>query len=232
MPRTLPVLYSFRRCPYAMRARLALHACGIAVEHREVVLRNKPAHMLALSPKGSVPVMWLPDSPGATGGQVLEQSLDIMLWALRQQDPHSWLPASEAGLADALALIAHTTGPSNNNWTATNTPTDLAWTAARPTAMRRRFGCTRWMHGFAHSFFWLAIASAWPMRLWPLLCGNSPTPTPPGLHHSLGPPWPPGWPHSKALRCLRPSCTSTRPGQNRQLFCSAHPVGDGRGTRP
>ena len=111
MLRTLPVLYSFRRCPYAIRARLALHACSIAVEHREVVLRNKPAHMLALSPKGSVPVLWLPDTPGAMGGQVLEQSLDIMLWALRQHDPHSWLPASEAGLADALALIAHNDGP-------------------------------------------------------------------------------------------------------------------------
>jgi glutathione S-transferase len=94
-----------------MRARLALHACSIAVEHREVVLRNKPAHMLALSPKGSVPVLWMPDTPGAMVGQVLEQSLDIMLWALRQQDPHSWLPASEAGLADALALIAHNDGP-------------------------------------------------------------------------------------------------------------------------
>ena len=53
MPDIVPVLYSFRRCPYAMRARLALHASGIAHEHREVVLKNKPAHMLALSPKGT-----------------------------------------------------------------------------------------------------------------------------------------------------------------------------------
>jgi glutathione S-transferase len=105
---TLPVLYSFRRCPYAMRARLALHASGIAIEHREVLLKNKPAHLLALSPKGTVPVLWL---PGAADGGVLEQSLDIMLWALRQRDPLGWLPASDAGMADALALIAHNDGP-------------------------------------------------------------------------------------------------------------------------
>jgi glutathione S-transferase len=111
MPATLPVLYSFRRCPYAMRARLALHASGIAVEHREVVLKDKPAHMLALSPKGTVPVLWLPDAQGTMGGQVLDQSLDIMLWALHQHDPLDWLPVSDAGLADALALIAHNDGP-------------------------------------------------------------------------------------------------------------------------
>jgi glutathione S-transferase len=105
---TLPVLYSFRRCPYAMRARLALHASGIAIEHREVLLKNKPAHLLALSPKGTVPVLWL---PGAADGRLLEQSLDIMMWALRQRDPLGWLPASDAGMADALALIAHNDGP-------------------------------------------------------------------------------------------------------------------------
>jgi glutathione S-transferase len=91
-----------------MRARLALHVSGIAYEHREVVLKNKPAHMLALSPKGTVPVLWLPES---SSGPVLEQSLDIMLWALRQQDTLAWLPDSDAGMADALALIAHNDGP-------------------------------------------------------------------------------------------------------------------------
>jgi glutathione S-transferase len=111
MPWTLPVLYSFRRCPYAMRARLALHTSGIALEHREVVLKNKPAHMLALSPKGTVPVLWLPDGQGPQGGRVLEQSLDIMLWALRQHDPLGWLPASDVAMADAMALIALNDGP-------------------------------------------------------------------------------------------------------------------------
>lgn len=106
-PLALPVLYSFRRCPYAMRARLALHASGVAHEHREVVLKNKPTHMLTLSPKGTVPVLWL---PGPEGGQVLEQSLEIMLWALRQHDPLGWLPQSDTDMADALALIAHNDG--------------------------------------------------------------------------------------------------------------------------
>ena len=105
---SLPVLYSFRRCPYAMRARLALHASGVVYEHREVVLKNKPAHMLALSPKGTVPVLWL---RGAAGDRVLEQSLDIMLWALRQHDPLTWWPATAADMTDALALIAHNDGP-------------------------------------------------------------------------------------------------------------------------
>jgi glutathione S-transferase len=104
----LPVLYSFRRCPYAMRARLALHVSGLAYEHREVVLKHKPAHMLALSPKGTVPVLWL---RSAAGEQVLEQSVDIMLWALRQQDPLGWLPGAAAGMDEAMALITHNDGP-------------------------------------------------------------------------------------------------------------------------
>ena len=103
-----PVLYSFRRCPYAMRARLALHASGVHHEHREVILRNKPAHLLHLSPKGTVPVLWLRGHAGAT---VLEQSLDIMIWALRQHDPLGWMPRTDKALADALALIAHNDGP-------------------------------------------------------------------------------------------------------------------------
>ena len=72
----LPILYSFRRCPYAIRARLALLQSGISVELREVVLRDRPQQMLDISPKGTVPVLLLPD------GTVLEESLDIMLWAL------------------------------------------------------------------------------------------------------------------------------------------------------
>jgi glutathione S-transferase len=71
-------------------------------------LKNKPAHLLALSPKGTVPVLWL---PGAEEGRLLDQSLDIMLWALRQHDPLGWLPPSDAGMADAQALIAHNDGP-------------------------------------------------------------------------------------------------------------------------
>lgn len=83
-----PILYSFRRCPYAMRARLALRVSGVAYEHREVALKAKPAEMLAVSPKGTVPVLCLPT------GDVLEQSLDIMWWALAQNDPQAWLPST------------------------------------------------------------------------------------------------------------------------------------------
>jgi glutathione S-transferase len=67
-----PILYSYRRCPYAMRARMAIWAANIQVEVREISLREKPAHLLQISPKGTVPVLQLPD------GTVLEQSLDIM----------------------------------------------------------------------------------------------------------------------------------------------------------
>ena len=100
-----PVLYSFRRCPYAMRARLALQVSGMAYEHREVVLKSKPASMLALSPKGTVPVLWLPDE-----ARVVDQSLEIMLWALAQNDPMHWLPQGDA-LAQALQDIAFNDGP-------------------------------------------------------------------------------------------------------------------------
>ena len=99
----LPILYSFRRCPYAMRARLALQVSQVAYEHREIVLKNKPGHMLSLSPKGTVPVFWRPD---ALGQQVLDQSLDIMLWALGQHDPLGWMPASPQDMDAALAWIA------------------------------------------------------------------------------------------------------------------------------
>lgn len=91
-----PTLYSFRRCPYAMRARMAVRYSGCAVEIVEVSLKAKPAEMLERSPKGTVPVLVL-------GDQVLEQSLDIMRWALAQDDPSDW---SMAGDEDARLLIA------------------------------------------------------------------------------------------------------------------------------
>ena len=104
LPLTLPVLYSFRRCPYAMRARLALLVSGQAVEHREVELKNKPAEMLRMSPKATVPVLEFPD------GLVLEESLDIMRWALDRQDPEAWLPADTASSSYLESLIAANDG--------------------------------------------------------------------------------------------------------------------------
>ncbi len=92
---SLPVLYSFRRCPYAMRARMALWVAGVTVELREVKLAAKPPALLAASPKGTVPVLALHD------GQVIDQSLDIMRWALAQADPEGWLAGDDAGLIAA-----------------------------------------------------------------------------------------------------------------------------------
>ncbi len=79
------ILYSFRRCPYAMRARMGLRIAGVDYEHREVLLRDKPAEMLAASPKATVPTLVLAD------GMVIDESFDIMLWALNQHDPENWL---------------------------------------------------------------------------------------------------------------------------------------------
>ncbi|MFK3680555.1 glutathione S-transferase [Pseudomonas sp. NPDC088890] len=94
------ILYSFRRCPWAMRARLALRYAGCAVQVCEVAMKNKPAELLALSPKGTVPVL-------ATADGVLEESLDIMRWALALNDPQDWrLQADPAAAQHAEALIA------------------------------------------------------------------------------------------------------------------------------
>ncbi|MFG6414387.1 glutathione S-transferase [Roseateles sp. DC23W] len=98
-----PILYSFRRCPYAIRARLAIKVSGMRVAVREVVLRDKPAALLQASAKGTVPVLQLRD------GRVLEQSLDIMRWALEQHDPQGWLCSQEH--EETLALIALNDGP-------------------------------------------------------------------------------------------------------------------------
>ena len=97
---TLPLLYTFRRCPYAMRARWAVQVAGVPVTQHEVSLRAKPPAMLAASPKGTVPVLVLSD------GTVIDQSLDVMLWALRQSDPEAWLTPERGSLDEMLALIA------------------------------------------------------------------------------------------------------------------------------
>lgn len=99
-----PILYSYRRCPYAMRARMALSYAGIQVEIREIALREKPAHMLAVSPKGTVPVLVL------ASNEVLEQSLDIMNWALQQSDVDEWIIQDQAGQKLTADLIATNDG--------------------------------------------------------------------------------------------------------------------------
>ena len=101
----MPVLYSFRRCPYAMRARMALLVSKIPVRLREVVLRDKPEEMIATSPKATVPVLLLPE------GQVIDESLAIMHWALERNDPENWRHDS----ATETALIAEADGPFKEN---------------------------------------------------------------------------------------------------------------------
>ncbi|MCW8890879.1 MAG: glutathione S-transferase [Sedimenticola sp.] len=88
MNSSLPILYSFRRCPYAIRARLAIAYSGQQTALREVLLKNKPEAFLTCSPKATVPVLQL------ASGQVIEESLDIMLWALKRNDPAHWLPST------------------------------------------------------------------------------------------------------------------------------------------
>ncbi len=93
-----PVFYSFRRCPYAMRARMAIAASGVSVRLREILLRDKPDEMLAASPKGTVPVL-------IDGDQVIDESLEVMMWALVQSDPENWLARKDD------ALVATNDGP-------------------------------------------------------------------------------------------------------------------------
>lgn len=96
MNTSLPRLYSFRRCPYAMRARLGLMFAELPLELREITLKNKPDQMLAISPKGTVPVLQLAD------GTVIEESAEIMMWALEQNDPQGLLDRNVVSQANAL----------------------------------------------------------------------------------------------------------------------------------
>ncbi len=101
---SLPVLYSFRRCPYAMRARLAIMAAGLQVVLREVVLKDKPQALIEISPKATVPVLQTADS-------VIEESLDIALWALKQSDPAGfWQSLSDSEQLQVIALVDETDG--------------------------------------------------------------------------------------------------------------------------
>lgn len=94
-----PLLFSFRRCPFAIRARLAIKVSGVEVDTHEVSLRAKPKEMLECSPKGTVPVLKFAD------GRVLEQSLDIMQWALSLNDPEHWLDSDPRTSAEIMTLI-------------------------------------------------------------------------------------------------------------------------------
>jgi glutathione S-transferase len=102
MERAFPILYSFRRCPYAMRARMALAVAGLRHEVREVSLKAKPAELLLVSPKATVPVLVLPD------GEVIKESRDIMLYALQHNDPERWL---QGWGPDLESMVERNDGP-------------------------------------------------------------------------------------------------------------------------
>ncbi len=100
-----PLLFTFRRCPYAIRARMAIKKSGIDVDMHEVDLRHKPDALLACSPKGTVPVLRLTD------GHVIDESLDIMQWALSNNDPDQWLDQAGGLSEKAHAWIAQNDEP-------------------------------------------------------------------------------------------------------------------------
>ena len=95
----LPILYSFRRCPYAMRARMAIHISGQKCQLREVLLRDKPPSMLEYSAKGTVPVLILQD------GKVIDESLDVIDWALNLNDPDDWQRSKDTKKTKELIKI-------------------------------------------------------------------------------------------------------------------------------
>ena len=105
----LPILYSLRNCPYAMRARLAIAASGQKVRLREVVLSQKPAQMLRASPKGTVPVLVLENK------QVLEQSLEIMQWSFEQSDSSNYLLRCNAKALSVANTEQHKSNAINNS---------------------------------------------------------------------------------------------------------------------
>ena len=103
--KALPTLYSFRRCPYAMRARLAIARSGVKSELREVVLKDKPEQLIALSSKATVPVLLTAE------GQVIDESIDIAFWALTQNDPDNWYQSLSTEQHETmLALIENNDG--------------------------------------------------------------------------------------------------------------------------
>ncbi|WP_310470808.1 glutathione S-transferase [Shewanella youngdeokensis] len=107
---TLPTLYSFRRCPYAMRARLGLYLAKQTVSLREIILKHKPDPMLQASPKGTVPVLILPN------GEVIDESLAIMKWALAQHDPQNLLVSATNPKQEAANALIHYNDHSFKPW--------------------------------------------------------------------------------------------------------------------
>jgi glutathione S-transferase len=100
----MPILYSLRNCPYAMRARIGIHKAQLQIDLREVNLKQKPAEMLAASPKGTVPILVLENNQQSP--TVIDESLEVMLWALVENDPDNLLHSfDQSALPMMLAII-------------------------------------------------------------------------------------------------------------------------------
>ncbi|WP_420583705.1 glutathione S-transferase [Ruegeria sp.] len=141
----LPILWTFRRCPYAMRARLAVASAGLTVELREIVLRDKPDAFLKTSASGTVPALRLAD-------RVLDESLDIMIWALEQRDPQRLLEMPSEG----WDLIAANDGPFKaaldhtkyaTRYPELDTEAERTKAAAHLMALDQRLHGQRWLFG-------------------------------------------------------------------------------------
>ena len=212
-----PVLYTFRRCPYVMRARWAVQVSALDVELREITLRAKPAAMLVASPKGTVPVLVLPD------GQVIDESLDVMRWALAQHDPEGWLAPAQGTLADMLALIEaceRDFKPHLDRYKyparyraewggAPDAVTAIRWRAPlrRSISMPPRAFCRCWRCGWRvvrHRVTCSAPARRWPTSPSRRSCASSPAMTRPALHSRRRPRCRSGWARCSRGPILRP----------------------------
>lgn len=104
-----PILWSFRRCPYAIRVRLAIDVSRQKVQLREILLRDKPSAFVAASPKATVPVLQCDD------GTILEESRDIMFWALSRHDPDGWLDIWHKDSDSVARFLDRLDGPFKNH---------------------------------------------------------------------------------------------------------------------
>jgi len=171
---TTPILYSFRRCPYAIRARLAIHSAGIQVELREILLRDKAPKFLEASQSKSVPCLQTVD-------YILDESLEIMIWALSINDPNNWLKERD----ESIELIETFDGPFKNALDRTKYPNryldedavenrllasnflDLIETQLKPCLFGERYNLADiailpFIRQFAHIDFNWFLSQPWP----------------------------------------------------------------------
>ena len=148
------ILYSFRRCPYAIRARLALRQAGITPELREVDLRCKPPELIAASAKTTVPVLVRPDGPP------IDESLELMRWALAQNDPHGLLEL--AASPGSEQLLQQNDGPFKHHLDRYRYPHRYGGSEGMPIAGRRSSSCGSGMNACSRrDGYWVQLPRWW-----------------------------------------------------------------------